>query len=263
MTGALVAAVVMAVIIGFAMEGFSAFVIAAIVGIGLVFGGQALITNGALAGVMAGVALTGMLAVGTVGFWLLLAASTITLACLVENEKGAWATGTLFITLVLLQLLGDVQVFSYLYQHPFVSFLCVCGYFGAGVAWSVWKWLLYNRDQRTAYDELRTKFLKEKGVTDNVLSETLKEEFETWVNNNRIDIRPQVTNHKERVLRWMTYWPWSALAWLLSDPIRRLFRELYHQVQSFLQKISDRIWQGVENDLPPVANTGRRGRTQR
>ncbi|MBI4991702.1 MAG: hypothetical protein HZB99_00600 [Candidatus Harrisonbacteria bacterium] len=259
MTVALVAAVVAAVIIGVAMESFSAVVVAALIGGGIVFGGNALITYGALAGLITGLTLAGALAVGTAGFWLLVAVSTVALACLVENEEGAWATGTLLLTLLLLQLFGDIKVFTSAYNHPLVALMCVAGYFMAGMAWAIWKWVLYNRDQKMLYDERRTAFLKDNNITDNTIPADLKTNFDQCVNG--IDIRPPVTEHKERVLRWMTYWPWSALAWLLSDPIRRLFREIYHQIQNTLQKISDRIWQGVENDLPPPA-TSRRRRNQ-
>lgn len=53
------------------------------------------------------------------------------------------------------------------------------------------------------------------------------------------------------------------MAWtVLNDPVKRLFKQIYLQIQGLLQSISNRAFSGVEDDLreppapPPSAPDG-------
>jgi hypothetical protein len=56
--------------------------------------------------------------VGSLSFWLLLAGEAIPLILLLEWEQGALATLSLAATLLLLQFLGDVNLFGYVIEQP-------------------------------------------------------------------------------------------------------------------------------------------------
>ena len=60
------------------------------------------------------------------------------------------------------------------------------------------------------------------------------------------------SRNKAKILRWMSYWPWSFAWTMLKDPIRKAFLTIYRDIAAHLQKISDRAFRGVEADLPPA-----------
>jgi hypothetical protein len=202
-----------------------------------------------------------LFAVGSIGFWLLLLVETVLLVALIERNKGAFATLSLAATLLLLHFLGDLNVYGFVVQHPLTLLAGVAGYFAAGTCWSVAKWWLYVRDQRSRYDELRYDFCQE-----HRLDGTIPEELQPrWLevlaaanaNGRKVEVRPQARRHKGQVLTWMTYWPWSLVWTVINDPVRKAFLEIYRHMHDHLQAISDRAFRGVEADFPAESAAGR------
>jgi len=199
-------------------------------------------------GLLAGA--VGLLAFGTFWFWALLALETVLLLSLIEFEQGAWATFTMLVALLLLQWLGDVKVFSYLYHHPLVSLKYFGYYLACGAVYAVVKWYLFVTDHKDRYKDVKDKFLKDRGVEDGVMTQELKEALQEKISDLHIEVKTQVTNHKSRITMWMTYWPWSLLWTIVDDFVKRLFKEIYRWIQSTLQRISDHVWKDVADDLP-------------
>lgn len=194
--------------------------------------------------------------VGSLWFWLLLVVEAIVLIVLLEWDQGAIATLTLVATLLGLQLLGDVNLFGYAIDQPWTVLLGAVGYFVAGAGWTIAKWWFYVHEQRAWYNELRGAFLRVHGLDPRspmpVSLQALWQQCLTRARKERrpLDVHPLAAGHKARILRWMSYWPWSALFTLLKDPVRKAFLSLYHHLADYLQEISDRTFQGVEADLP-------------
>jgi hypothetical protein len=194
--------------------------------------------------------------VGSLWFWLLLAVEMLVLLVLLEWEQGAVATLTLAATLLALQFLGDVNVYGYAISHPWTVVLGAVGYFALGTGWAVAKWWFYVREQRAWYDELRAAFLRTHGYApDGAMPEGLQPQWMWCLDNARkerrsLDVHPLAAGHKRRIVRWMSYWPWSATWTLLKDPVRKAFVSIYHHLSDYLQEISDRAFHGVEADLP-------------
>ncbi len=130
------------------------------------------------------------------------------------------------------------------------------GYFAAGTGWTVAKWWFYVREQRAWYDELRAAFLRFHGLEPaRPMPENLQHRWQQCVASARkerrnLDVNPLAARHKARILRWMSYWPWSAAWTLLKDPVRKAFLSVYYQIAERLQEISDKAFRGVEADLP-------------
>jgi hypothetical protein len=63
--------------------------------------------------------------------------------------------------------------------------------------------------------------------------------------------QPLRRNHKGRIIAWATYWPWSFFWTVLNDPIRRIMRRIYWRLSAFLDKISDRAYKKINEELNP------------
>lgn len=193
-------------------------------------------------------------ALGAPGFWGLVLLETALLIVLIEWGKGGWATLSLVASLLALHFLGDLNVPGHVRQHPLVVPVAVLAYFALGTLWAIAKWWLYVRDQRARYDELRADFCHEFKV-EGAIPERLQQRWlerlqSAAARGRRVEVRPKARQHKGRILTWMSYWHWS-LAWTtLNDPVRKLFRLIYHHIHDYLQEISDHAFKGVENDFP-------------
>jgi hypothetical protein len=195
--------------------------------------------------------------VGSLWFWLLLVSETILLFVLVEWDQGALATVTFLVTMLLLQFLGNVNLYGYVIGHPWTVVLGAAGYFAVGTLWAIAKWWFYVREQRAWYDELRAAYLRGYRIdAQQAVPEDLQHQWQrclTQAKRSRrpLEVRPLAARHKAEILHWMSYWPWSFSWTMLKDPIRKAFLTIYHDIAEHLQKISDRAFQGVEADLPP------------
>jgi hypothetical protein len=192
---------------------------------------------------------------GSFWFWTVVVAEVVLLIGLVEWNKGPLATLSLLATLALLHLFGDLNIAGYVIAHPWTVLAGVGAYFLAGTAWSVAKWWLYVREQRGRYDELRTDFCLEHGLTEGRIDGQLAEEWSQrlqaeHVRGRKIEVPPLVREHKGDILRWMTYWPFSLVWTVLDDPVRKTFQMIYRHLQERLQAIADRAFAGVEADFP-------------
>lgn len=97
-------------------------------------------------------------AVGTVWFFLLVVPVVFWMFACVENEKSFWATVTVVGTLLLLQFLGGVEVFTGIYENPEWFLFGVAGYIVIALVWSVGKWVFFARKKRHEYDQAMAVF---------------------------------------------------------------------------------------------------------
>jgi hypothetical protein len=196
--------------------------------------------------------------VGGLWFWLLLAGETILLFVLVERDRGALATASFLATLLLLQFLGDVNIYGYAIRHPWTVALGAAAYFALGTLWAIAKWWFHVREQRARYDELRSAYLRVYRLGPHeAMPQELQQQWQHCLEQARkgrrhLEVRPLAARHKAEIVRWMSYWPWSFAWTMLKDPIRKAFLAIYRAIAGSLQRISDRAFQGVEADLPPA-----------
>src|SRR5690349_17978456 len=140
--------------------------------------------------------------VGSLWFWLLLAVETVVLLILLEWDQGGLATVTFLATLVLLQFLGDINIYGYVVQHPLTVALGAVGYFALGTCWAVAKWWFYVREQRGWYDELRSAFMRVHGLEQaSAMAEGLQHQWQQCLtraekNGRQLDVRPLAARHK-------------------------------------------------------------------
>jgi hypothetical protein len=63
-----------------------------------------------------------------------------------------------------------------------------------------------------------------------------------------------VKDNKSRILRWIGYWPISAIAWAFNDMIRNFCKMVYSRIANWLQGIANSIFEKVKKDLPEDFN---------
>jgi hypothetical protein len=194
---------------------------------------------------------------GTYGFWTLIFLALIVATALEENEHGVLAFLTLVGALWAGQLLKPVGISAI--HHPGTALIYIAAYFSFGTAWGVAKWALFVRNQLEKFNEFKTKWLADREIRIKNRGLNSADEndryFEDGLRANRIEFNPQVSDHKEDILRWMTYWPLSFVWTMISDPITKIFRHIYYSIQSTLQRISDRMFAKADMKLPPPTST--------
>jgi len=203
---------------------------------------------------------------GTIWFWLLLGAVTIVLFALIENDRFGWATFSLLLAAAVLHLFGDVNVFAFAREQPLTALLLAGGYAAAGTFWGLGKWFFFVQRERRRYEHQKAEFLRSKGVSGNVVPPELKQAwrkecggvtYQTVSDDPDrcrkgvypVNMAPKASDHRGQIIGWMIYWPWSLVWTLINDPVVRLFKWIYRQIQGLLQKISDHAFRGTKNDF--------------
>jgi len=193
---------------------------------------------------------------GGLGFWLALVVWFIVLWALVENDHGFFGLISIIAYGCLLQFGFNVDVLHWVLGHwmPLLVFLGF--YFVIGAGWTFFRWYLFNKDQREPYDTMKAEWLAGKNETNfAVIPNHLKDEWAKYIagdwQREQMCKIPLVREHKSKIMRWIGYWPISAITWAFNDMIRRLVRTIYNYIHDWLQSIANNVFASVKNDLPP------------
>src|SRR3989344_55616 len=121
-----------------------------------------------------------------------------------ESSSGLWARVSVIIAVLLFQFLGGPSLLRMVAENPWPTLFSVGGYFFIGTIWGVIKWYLYVLQKKEEYEEEKAAYTPDgRGRT-----------WEEYIRNKMpkgTTIVPQAAKHKARILRWMTFWPWSAV----------------------------------------------------
>lgn len=196
------------------------------------------------------------LAVGAIGFWILVAVVFILLLIEIEYERPGLATLTFIVFFLALWLFGDFNIIETVLSAPLLSLACAAGYVVVGFGWSFGKWIFFCWSHARKYNEAKAKFLKKHGVEgdripDNLLRDWQRRSPGAHYNgySESNNPTPKAGKNKGRILTWAIYWPWSALWTLINDPVKRLFKEIFHQLKAAYQRIADSAFKGVDDDF--------------
>jgi hypothetical protein len=198
-----------------------------------------------------------LLVFGSAWFYIVAFSALLTLIALVESDKWGWATITMLSTFGALALFGDVNLFKFVLQNPLQSLFFVGAYVLIGAVWSVVKWWFYVRKWKDEYDDKRAYFLNSKGELNGPVPENLRKSwaeecryYTSSYNDSRpLNEPPTVRGHKSRITTWLAYWPPSMIWTLLNDPIKRLYRFVYTELQAVYQSIVDKVHGDVKKDF--------------
>ena len=168
------------------------------------------------------------LAVGTIGFYILLVASAIIMSELLDNNRPARATFVAIITIAALAILGNFNPLPWISANPVTMLIYVVAFFAIGTVWGVFKWFFYLRRSRRKMDEI----IATSGPHIDIIAEFRWAGLPT-------EFPPNVSDYKTRILGWMMLWPASMLWTLLNDPVRYIFEEIYSRLGGMMQAISN------------------------
>lgn len=195
-----------------------------------------------------------LFAVGTLLFWVLVFVVCVIITALVENEKGAWATVTAIATAILLNWAWKVPIIQSINEHKLAAVLWLLGYYALGVVWGFIKWTLFVHKMVGVYNEFKANFLKENKATELTpeLAAKLKDKIDGGYGYSSSGIKvaiPTASENKGRIIRWMTYWPFSIIGTLLNDVVRRLWHHIYQVLSTTYDRVAIRLWRNVTADM--------------
>lgn len=186
---------------------------------------------------------------GAFWFWALCAATVILLIIFSETAHVGFATLTMIATFALLAFFGDFNLLVAVREHPIVSSLASVGYVVCGVVWSFAKWGSYVRSRLRKLEEVRRHFLRDRGKPEHgSVPEDLRTDWRRHCHSYRITT-PVAEEHKDRILGWLMYWPFSLVWTVINDPLKRLFQEIFHAIRAQYQRMADRIYRNVQEEL--------------
>lgn len=199
-------------------------------------------------------------------------------ALLTEVENFGWATLTLIVTLVGVQLLHVADLLTFVKGHVLETLLGVGVYLVVGIVWSFIKWFSFLHKHLDKFTEAKEDFLKkhdlpnDSKITNSFLLELddLKEKeykikYEEYERNRLTSKthlsspsmahiyfdksllnKPLASDNKSKIIAWMSLWPFSLIGTVINDPVRRFFTFCFNRLKSSYQAISNHVFKDTE-----------------
>lgn len=185
-----------------------------------------------------------LLALGTAGFWIMTVIVFFIITALVESDSGFWATVILVGSVLGINKLYELSLFTVIKTHPGHVAALTGIYFLTGIVWSVAKWYFYLHKKVVRYNNERGQFLRSVDATE--MTPALASEFQNYVS---IAARPIAASEcKADLIRWASYWPFSVVGTILNDVVCRTWEHIYEMLQSTYQKIADNMFKTAAQD---------------
>lgn len=167
-----------------------------------------------------------MLSIFLMGWFWIVAIETILMLRFMAKDWGGGATVSLIVSLLLLQFLAGVNIWGYILANPFTVILYALGYFAIGIIWSFVKWYFYLKGVKLKYE----KYIK---------THEKKRSFGF----------PLVSDHKDDIVFWMSYWPFSLIWTCIDDFIEQIFKTLWNLLKNVYQGVSDRMFKDIKSEI--------------
>lgn len=207
---------------------------------------------------------------------------------LVEREHEGWAALILIGICVALSSALGFNLLGFLAHHPAEAAGYVLLYFCLGGGWSVFKWDRYNKRATQDLKQKLSTFisnwktrLEHAPEGNDVYAWGHRTFGETWIfGKNDADIaaarvemlahleqnevpdgllqewhgysdsqKPLLFEHKERILGWIAFWPWSALSYVFYDLLRDIAEWVWERLAGVYQRITDRHYADIDPRL--------------
>lgn len=190
-----------------------------------------------------------LVALGTIGFWVLLFIIFVIITALVETEHGLFSAGVIVSTMLMFEYSYHLHLFAGFAAHPGKVLIYIVGYLAIAAVWGIAKWYSFVQGQMNAYNDYKYEFMKLHRVK--VLTPMLAKQLLENGARQYPAILPQAPvarKYKSNIIRWMTYWPFSILGTLFNDLIRKVFDHIYKYLLSVYEVISNHVFRGAKAD---------------
>lgn len=171
-------------------------------------------------------------------FWILTAFVFALLVWEVATERSVKAVFTIALYILIIHLFGDAALFSMLKMHPELVYIGVPAFFVLGAVWSLAKWWLFVKREALEYREYRMSYLISNGISDATLDTIVPDHLKGRICEAK---KPLARMHKNRIITWMVYWPFSMVWTILDEP----WRLIYEFMSRVFQRISDHVWKDL------------------
>jgi hypothetical protein len=170
----------------------------------------------------------------------------------VRYRSGGNATISIAVTIGILQFVFGIPIGQFIWEHPFKTLIFCTGWTGLGICWFIFKWDRFTKRHKKWYKDALAVFLENKRK--DALTEDMKAEWWEYFRTKRyygetIEYRPKFRNHKDELVGWLIYWPWSIIETFLFDFFVEFYNWIYEKFQVVLQRIMERNWAGID-DVP-------------
>ena len=189
-------------------------------------------------------------------FWVFYPAIAMLILMLVwvaHEAPSGYLTVTIFVFLLILQLLGRIPIWQSIVAHPIWALVSVAAYFVLGFPYSFFELSRFCRRISYSYQTQRDEFFANWKITKGE-GQSMQE---AWVESCRYQF-PQFRNgtfsirsYKGKILTWMMYWPWYLLWRLIHDLIKETWELIYLRFQEVYQKIANHYFADIIKDLSP------------
>lgn len=152
---------------------------------------------------------------------------------LTETEHWRWTTLVVIASCIAVQFLDVVNLWGHVRERTLATALTVLGYLALGVVWSFVKWLSFLLAFRRARRRAR-ETPPRPGYHDSWHLGTYRGQLLGKV--------PKAADNKGRIVVWVSYWPFSLLGTLVSDPLHLFVRYLFECLSSSYQRVADYIF---------------------
>lgn len=159
--------------------------------------------------------------------WLLTAAMALLLLIAAANDSFAAAFWFTVIGLALLQFVSIADPWSWASSHPYTLAIAAAAYIPIGIGWSLFRWwkLLQKSAERVRKEKPTWKPFGAYSKWEDYVKRSL----------------PNASVNKNRIICWITYWPFSAAAYLLLDLLDDIGDWIYTKLSGFYQSMVDRV----------------------
>ena len=149
--------------------------------------------------------------------------------------------------------------FSYIHNHP-IEFLIRCAiYLGIGICWSIFKWWWLLNKWKVGYNEIKAKFLEINKIEGKIIPPDQREKFKNYLRDKNNEWNylyrydpgsfPGVSDHKEDIVHWIMFWPFSLIFMILGDFLCDLCKYLVDKIDFIYRGIRNHIFKEINKDF--------------
>lgn len=149
-------------------------------------------------------------------------------------ESPFWALATLCVFIIFISAASDALYVFKLWVSGHVKLSIAIGlvYFPVGFVWSVFKWVMYVRDNVK-------RLTKEYKKGDKKMSVNFETTRAASLREYLLHELPTVAASKKKLVSWITYWPFSMVDFCLSDFVIRISNGIYNLSANLYGKIRE------------------------
>ena len=173
-------------------------------------------------------------AFGALGFYLLLLGVFGGVWWCIHHDRGLWAMGSVALTGLLVNWMAELGAYQWFLANWAAGGIWFLKYLGLGMLFAVVRWGWHLWRSMTKLKEHEQLFLRDReGDLDALYSDPqLRFDFAKFLEERnynpcadknyayrpaRDGVHPTFDQNKYAIGRWLTWWPWCAIDWLLAD----------------------------------------------